>query len=112
MIQEKDFSVRYDRLKKEQQELMSLVIDNEISLNSLDDYIKYGVGVLKDLTTFWNVSSVEIKNKLCFILFPEGIYYFDKNVGTTNLSTILRVFSPENYEKSTMVAHRGLEPLF
>ena len=112
LINEKDFSNRYDRLKIEQQELEISISEEEISLSNLDNYIEYGIGVLRDLSSFWNNSSIEIKNKLVLILFPEGIYYSDESIGTTNLSTVLRVFDSQNTEKSTMVAHRGLEPLF
>ena len=76
----------------------------------MDDYIEYGLYVLSDLPNFWDNSSIETKNKFGTILFPEGIYYSNNKIGTTNLSTVLKVFSLENNEKSTMVGEGGLEP--
>ncbi len=110
LISEEDFSIRYSNLKNYQQELNISVQEQEVTLNNLNDYIEYGIYVLKDLPNFWDNSDIGIKNKLCSILFPEGIYYSDNNIGTTNLSTVLGVFSPKNYEKSIMVSEGGLEP--
>ena len=89
---------------------------NEIWLSfrltqALDLYIDYGISVLTDLPNFWGNSNVEVKNKFGSILFPEGIYYSDNNIGTTNLSVVLRVFNPHNYEKSSMVGGIGFEPM-
>ena len=54
---------------------------------------------------FWENSNIEAKDKLLPIVFPEGIYYKDKKVGTTKIPTILRVLKSENSKKSAMVAH-------
>jgi hypothetical protein len=43
-------------------------------------------------------------------MFPEGLYYKDKKVGTTKNSTILEVFKKKNRKKSIMVSEGGLEP--
>ena len=110
LINEQDFSSRYENLKNYQHELKISLKEHEISLNKLDIYIEYGVTVLKDLPDFWENSSISVKNKLCSILFPEGIYYSDNSIGTTNLSAVLAVFSPQNNKMSTMVGLSGLEP--
>ena len=110
LISEQDFSSRYNKFKLEQQEMMQSTNEEELSLGDLDSYINYGIGVLRDLPNFWNNSSIEIKNKLGLILFPEGLYYLDKSIGTTKISTILRVFNDKNNEKSMMVSEGGLEP--
>ena len=110
LISEEDFSTRYNKLKNYQQELNISVQEQEITLNNLDDYIEYGVTVLKDLPDFWENSSIGVKNRLDSILFPEGIYYSDNSIGTTNLSVVLEVFSPQNNKMSTMVGPPGFEP--
>lgn len=110
LISEQDFSIRYNNLKKDKEEFNISTQEQEITLNNLDNYIEYGINVLKVLPTFWDNSTVKIKNKLCSILFPEGIYYSDNSIGTTNLSVVLAVFNPKNYEKSTMVGEGGFEP--
>ena len=110
LISEQDFSSRYNNLKNYKHELNISIKEHEITLENLDDYIEYGLYVLSDLPNFWDNSSIETKNKFGTILFPEGIYYSNNKIGTTNLSTILKVFSLENNEKSTMVSEGGLEP--
>ena len=111
LINEADFSIRYKKLKDYQEELKISDIDTEITLSTLDLYIDYSVRALRDLPDFWENSTIEVKNKFGSILFPEGIYYSDNNVGTTNLSAVLRVFSPQNYGKSSMVGDIGFEPM-
>ena len=100
----------YNKFKIEQQEITQSTTEEELSLGDLDDYINYGIGLLRDLPNFWNNSIIEIKNKLGLILFPEGLYYLDKSIGTTKISTVLRVFNGKNSKKSIMVSEGGLEP--
>ena len=110
LISEHDFSSRYNNLKNYQQELKNQLKEQDISLNTLDGYMEYGVSVLKDLPDFWDNSSIEVKDKFGSILFPEGIYYSDNRIGTTNLSTLLSIFTPENLDMSILVGPPGLEP--
>ena len=110
LISEEDFTIRYSKLKNYQYELNISVKKQEVTLSNLNDYIEYGIYVLKDLPNFWDNSTIVIKNKLCSILFPEGIYYSDNSIGTTNFSSVLRVFNPENLDMSMMVGPPGLEP--
>ena len=69
----------------------------------------YGLKVFENLPYFWKNSTIEAKDELLPIVFPEGIYYKNKKVGTTKIPTILRVLKGGNNEKSSMVAQRGLE---
>jgi len=110
LISEQDFSSRYYNLNNYKHKLDISMKEHEVTLENLDDYIEYGLHVFSDLPNFWDDSSIETKNKLGSILFPEGIYYSNNRIGTTNLSTVLKVFSLENNEKSTMVSEGGLEP--
>ena len=110
LLNEQDFSVRYNKLDNYKKELNISIKEHAVTLENLDDYIDYGLSVFSDLPSFWDSSTIKNKNKFGSILFPEGIYYWNDGIGTTNLCTILRVFTPQNNEKSTMVSEGGLEP--
>ena len=110
LIDDEEFSRRYEPLKLEKHEITTYKKENETNHKSIESYLDYGLKVFENMPYFWKNSTIEAKDKLLPIVFPEGIYYKNKKVGTTKIPTILRVLKSENGEKSAMVAHRGLEP--
>ena len=110
LIDDKEFSKRYEPLKLEKNKITTYQEENETNHKSIDSYLDYGLKVFENMVYFRKNSTIEAKDKLLPLVFPEGIYYKDRKVGTTKIPTILRVLKGKNGEKSTMVDHRGLEP--
>ena len=110
LIDDKEFSKRYEPLKIEKHEITIYQKENETNHKSIESYLDYGLKIFENMPYFWKNSTIEAKDKVFPIVFSEGIYYKDKKVGTTKIPTILMVLKGKNSEKSTMVEHRGLEP--
>ena len=111
LINDSDFSKRYKELKNKHREIEIAINDHKNNNGKLDDYLDKSFEVLEDLPSFWDKSSPELQNKLLSFMFPEGFFYNCKNIGTTKIATIFKVFEGTNAEKSTLVRERGLEPL-
>jgi len=110
LIDDDDFTNRYNKLKTEKQNIEIALSENVNNFKNIDNYLDFGIGILKDLKKFWVNSSLESKHNFLSLMFPEGLYYKDKKVGTTKNATILEVFKDKNHKKSMMVGEGGLEP--
>ena len=86
--------------------------ETEVEVNDINSFINYCNYFIKNISKLWIRSEIELKIKFQNIIFPEGIYYKDGIIGTTRIATIFEVLRDKDVEESTMVAHRGVEPLF
>ena len=110
LINDADFSRRYNNLKNEQQSTTLEIHELENNNGTLDEYLDSSLKVLENLPEYYENSIPEVKNDLLSLLFPEGFFYNDETIGTTKNATILGVFEEKNLEKSTLVGEGGLEP--
>ena len=85
--------------------------ETEVEVNDINTFINYCNYFIKNISKLWTRSDIELKVQFQNIIFPEGVYYKDGIIGTTQIATIFEVLRDKNIDKSTMAAHRGLEPL-
>lgn len=83
-----------------------------VSYDEVSSCINYCEYFLKNLSKLWISGDLALKQKFQKIVFPEGITFENGIIGTQKISTIFSVLSTEVENKSIMVAHRGLGPLF
>lgn len=85
----------------------------KINIDSLLNYFKFFV---KNISRLWIESSLEQKRRLQDFIFPEGIFIENYELRTTSINPILSQIKNQKEavinSLSSMVAHRGLEPLF
>lgn len=82
--------------------------ETEVEVNDIDTFINYCNYFTKNISKLWLRSDVELKIQFQNIIFPEGIYYKDGIIGTTEIATIFEILRDKNIDKSTIVAHRLL----
>jgi hypothetical protein len=84
-----------------------------IDVDSLLSYFRY---FIRNIDNLWKESKLEQKKRLQDYIFPNGIFIENNILRTTLLNPV--IVALEDYKDqvinnlSTMVAHRGLEPLF
>ena len=100
-----------DKTFKEQNEIVeNEIVLKTIQLNELSiDYDDISKCInsceyfLKNISKLWITSELQLRQKFQKIIFPEGIIFKDRIIGTPKISTVFRVLNPEIEEKSTMV---------
>ncbi len=100
-------SAEIKKLNKRNEQL-NKNIDSLIELHSkglINEALNSSLRVLEDLPEYYENSILEMKHDLLSLLFPEGFFYKDESIGTTQNATIFKVFG-----FSTMVSEGGLEP--
>ena len=70
------FIIKYREEKRKILEEMQKV---DFNLSNLGSYISYGLNLSANLQKTWELSNFKDKERLQYMLFPEGIYYDRKN---------------------------------
>lgn len=100
-------SVRLSELQEDQEEADKYVKDRE---QIVDDAMSF----ISAPDIFWNHASLQIKQDIQMLLFPNGIVYdFETGFGTKQAIEsylLLQTLTEKNNEKSGMVGVAGLEP--
>ena len=82
----------------------------ELIRDVIKHYKKFSFEALNDLPSFWDKSTLEVKNNLLNLMFPEGFFYDGKKVGTTKIATIFKVFEGNNTEEPAWCERGDLNP--
>ena len=77
---EQDLFLKYrDKLSSEIEQKERKIDGDEIALSNLQNAVSKCLKMASNLPTMWRKSSYEGKQKLQYLLFPEGIRYDRKN---------------------------------
>ena len=84
---------------------------NEVK-EEIGDVIKFGLEFLKNISSFWEKSNVDIQQRFQNFFFPSGLTYFGGGrFGTHHFTLIFQLKQAFSEQKYPLVAPRGIEPL-
>ncbi len=101
---------RISRLDTELDELKNLVRPKEKSHINIPNLLKIGAKFLKNPSLLWQVADSEIKKKLQWFEFPEGVLFDGVNFRTAKVCSIFKAKELIDCSKSIIVRPHGLEP--
>ncbi|MCO6498076.1 MAG: recombinase family protein [Chitinophagaceae bacterium] len=92
--------------------------------SGFSDYVKYGISLLTNLDTYYSASSLEGKQKMVGLIFPEKLRFSNSTFQTTNPNEVLTLLcstgkgfskketglSRRKSEKSCLVTPSGFKP--
>lgn len=124
----KDLYVKYtEKLVQERAQLEQSLGELEHTGSNLEEKIKLAIDMAQNIRNYWASASYAVKQKIQFLLFPDGILYNRKNDGcrTTEINEVfLQILRwkqdfmneksgiPElNLSYAALVVRRGIEPL-
>ena len=77
---DKAFFEKFSSKLKEEKRQMEAEMDKQpLKKSNLNKYIDFALSTACNLSSLWENGDYEMKQKLQFMLFPEGIYYNKKN---------------------------------
>lgn len=101
-----------EEIIRKKAELSNIEIE-KIDIASLLNYCKY---FITNLSKLWINAETKQKIKIQDLVFPEGIFLGNEGLRTAKINPILNLIYRQKEavinSLSTLVAHRGLEPLF
>ena len=86
----------------------------EASLETIDaeNIIEFALDVLINASNLWKTASLDLKQRLQQVLFPEGMEYTDGGYRTTATCMLFNGLEVYESEKEELVALPGIEPGF
>ena len=120
------FDKYQDKYAQEKEELEREIAKNDLKSSNLEKIIKMGVSILLKPIQLWEESDYDDKQRLQYLLFPEGIRYNrqKREVRTPRVNTIISAIAytamvledenkqatPKSGLNSCSVASPGIEP--
>src|SRR5215831_13512334 len=85
---------------------------NDAKLEELDieAVIDFAQHVLLNAARLWTTFSLDQKQRLQKVIFPEGLVYFPEGFGTAVTSPIFSILEAEGTLKTNLAPQVGLEP--
>lgn len=125
---EKDQFEKYSAKYREQKNEINRELQKvSFQLSNLNKYIDFSVSIAGNLNKIWGSGNYQLKQKLQYLLFPEGIMYDKKdghyltqkaNIVFSWMSSIARVLEKNksgqtsvNTDLSALVERTGIEPV-
>ena len=81
-------------------------------VDDLEGLLEFAEGILLDPAQFWMQCSLEQKQRLQQVLFPEGVLFADGIYRTTTTCLMFSLLGAERADKEDLVALTGIEPVF
>ena len=110
VIEKAIFDDQLGRLREEitvtEMDLHQLHIE-ELDIESLLDFSHY---VLINAPRLWTEASLDQKQRLQKVLFPEGLTFCEETFGTTKTSLIFNLLEAQEVPKANMASPAGFEP--
>ncbi len=88
-----------------------ICIKEKIIDYDLEAYLKFGKEFLTNISDIWKKSGIKIKQRIQNFVFPSQIFFDGYNFEHPQVSSIMTLMQNLS-RKSTLVAPRGIEPLF
>ena len=110
------FSAEYIRQQLEALENQEIVLKNQLSEISIDEYdigtvINEGINFMKNPANTWRKSPLDTKQRIQKMIFPEGFYFDVENgFGTRRLSSPFAFCEALVSSETSLVTPRGIEP--
>ena len=104
-----DYKIEIERvnnsIQEKQSELASLA-----ETQSFQECWEYSKAFLANLAQLWKDGDITKKQRFQSLLFPEGLYFDGKNIGTAKLPLLFQHFQGLQAQKSNLGWLRGFEP--
>jgi hypothetical protein len=86
---------------------------HQLRLEELDveALLKFSQHVLLNAARLWSEATLDQKQRLQQVLFPEGLSYSRGNFGTAKTSMLFQLLEEPAIEKSNLVSPTGFEPV-
>ena len=68
------------RFREERTKILEQLQQMDFNLSNLNKYINYSLTLSSKLQEMWDLSDLREKEKIQYLVFPEGIYYDRKNI--------------------------------
>ncbi len=120
-----DYNTMKQNFENERIDLVRKEVEAKSVRSLFSSFLKEGINILSNTAAFYTQSDVEMKQRLCSTLFPDGIIFSDGEVRTPKINEALMWIMSnskqsrsrkKNIEEhillySSMVERRGVEPL-
>ena len=93
-------------LRKDSEDLERGLTDTGDSRQTVVDVVNYGMNVISDMRGTWAKLPLPLKQRLQTVLFPGGVIFDGKKVGTGEIALILQLKETLLGEESLLVAPR------
>ncbi|MBU1164461.1 recombinase family protein [Patescibacteria group bacterium] len=112
LISDEEFTEHKTKIENDIQHLqLSKQADDFVDVD-IEHAIDFGLQYIKNLPYKWKeLDTIEFK-VLRSVLFPKNVFYENKIYQTPELCVIYQLKKTSRNEKSSLVAPRGIEPLF
>ena len=110
-----DYEEEMDRIKRELFSTQTSFNENEIDRGELELLLTQAEMFLKNIKPLYSGFSPKNKRRMAHMIFPNGVTYSDGVLQTSEKADIFRLFDEMesgNFDVSTMVTLRGIEPRF
>ncbi len=86
--------------------------ENETEELDLQDMVDFAMAVLSNPESIWKNETLEQKQRLQKVLFPQGLIFGQTGFGTSKPAPIYTLLSASRTQSEHLVAPRGIEPRF
>ena len=111
-LDESTYKEQVDKIEAE-------IIVRQIELNEakmegfdIEAVLNFAEHLILNASRLWREANIDQKQRLQKVFFPEGMTYLHKEFGTAATCLFFNHLQVSRPQKSTLVAPRGIEPLF
>ncbi len=111
-LDESTYKEQVDKIEAE-------IIVKQIELNEakmegfdIEAVLNFAEHLILNASRLWREANIDQKQRLQKVFFPEGMTYLHKEFGTAATCLFFNHLQVLRSQKSTLVAPRGIEPLF
>ena len=112
LLSDEDFTESFDILKQDIAQKQMIIDGNDIEEFNIDEAVSYVFDFISGIPEYWNKATYDQKVKLQGLIFPIKPTYDYTEFQTPKISLVLATKKELASSNSSMVAPRGIEPLF
>jgi site-specific DNA recombinase len=111
-IRESDYKEMKEALEQEIVTLELKVNDARQDEIEIEELLDFAENLILNAAGTWNQSSLEQRQRLQQVLFPQGVTYSDRTYRTSATSPMFKLLEAETVKNERLVALPGIEPGF
>ncbi len=110
-ISQEDYDFKSAQIAVQLQEYEFQLTNIADIANDMEKCLKYACSVINDLDEFWLNGTLDIKQRLQQLIYPNGLTYDLSNFRTAEMSSLFKIIGTLSVPSYNMVLPRGFEPL-